>query len=239
VSSSLERFDEKARATFGRHGRTVVRRGELLRHTVYTRVLHWTVAVSFVLSLLSGFAIYSPWLYHWLTPLFGGGPMTRFLHPWFALVFTIAFAFQFVNWLRPMRWTNDDRRWMKRMRGYVTNREKVEPPETGFFNGGQKLYFWLIVFSAVIFLVTGLVMWFDHVAGRWLVAVSYVLHDLAGLLMLAGFIIHIYEGTAAQPGTFRSMVDGTVTDDWARTHHPAWFQDVARDDRREDVSRPE
>lgn len=239
MSSSLERFDEKARATFGRHGRTVVRRGELLRHTVYTRVLHWTVALSFVLALLSGFAIYSPWLYHWLTPLFGGGPMTRLLHPWFALVFILAFAFQFVNWLRPMRWTSDDRRWMKRIRGYATNSEKVEPPETGFFNGGQKLYFWLIVVSAVIFLITGLVMWFDHVAGRWLVAVSYVLHDLAGLLMLAGFIIHIYEGTAAQPGTFRSMVDGTVTDDWARTHHPAWFQDVARDNRRDDVSRPE
>src|SRR5687768_1357301 len=44
--------------------------------------------------------------------------------------------------------------------------------------------------------------------------VIYLLHDIAALLMLAGFIIHIYEGTAAQPGTFRSMVDGTVTEDW-------------------------
>ena len=215
-------FDEKAREAFGRRGRTVVRRGEVLRHTVYTRVLHWTVAISFVLALLSGFAIYSPWLYRWLTPLFGGGPMTRLLHPWFALVFTIAFAFQFVNWLRPMRWTGKDTRWLKRMRKYVTNQEKTESPETGFFNGGQKLYFWLIVFSTVIFLITGLLLWFDDVVPRWSVAVSYVLHDVAALLMLAGFIIHIYEGTAAQPGTFRSMVDGTVTDDWARTHHPAW-----------------
>ena len=70
---SVERFDRKARETFGRHGRTVVHRGEVLRHPVYTRVLHWTVAISFVLALLSGFAIYSPWLYRWLTPLFGGG----------------------------------------------------------------------------------------------------------------------------------------------------------------------
>ena len=57
-------------------------------------------------------------------------------------------------------------------------------------------------------------------------AVSYVIHDLAALLMLAGFIIHIYEGTAHQPGTFRSMMDGTVTEDWARTHHPGWFRAV-------------
>ena len=233
MSSSIERFDEKARGVFARHGRTVVRRGELLRHPVYTRVLHWTVAIFFVLALLSGFAIYSPWLYRWLTPLFGGGPMTRFLHPWFSLAFTIAFAFQFVNWLRPMRWTRNDTPWLRRFKAYVTNAEKTEPPETGFFNAGQKLYFWLIIFSTVIFLITGIVLWFDHVVPRWSVAVSYVLHNIAGLLMLAGFIIHIYEGTAAQPGTFHSMVDGTVTEDWARTHHPAWYADVTGHEPRE------
>ena len=231
----IENFDEKARTTFGRHGRTVVHRGEVLRHPVYTRVLHWTVAIFFVLALLSGFAIYSPWLYRWLTPIFGGGPMTRFLHPWFSLGFTIAFAFQFVNWLRPMRWTPSDSRWMKRMRAYVSNAQKTEPRETGFFNGGQKVYFWLIVFSVVIFLLTGFLMWFDDVTPRWFVAGSYVLHDIAGLLMLAGFIVHIYEGTAAQPGTFRSMIDGTVTDEWARTHHPAWHEDVTGERRQHEA----
>ena len=84
----------------------------------------------------------------------------------------------------------------------------------------------MIVFSALTFLVTGLLLWFDHVVPRWLVAISYVLHDLAALVMLAGFIIHIYEGTAAAPGTFQSMVDGTVTRDWAATHHPGWYSDV-------------
>src|SRR5687768_1161851 len=133
MSSFVERFDEKARRKFSRHGQTVVHRDELLRHPVYTRILHWCVALSFVLSLLSGFAIYSPWLYRWLTPLFGGGPMTRFLHPWFGVVFVVAFFFQFLNWLAPMRWTEADTRWMKRLRTYVSNRETPELPETGFF----------------------------------------------------------------------------------------------------------
>jgi formate dehydrogenase subunit gamma len=234
MSSSVERFDRKARGEFGRRGRTVVHRGELLRHPVYTRVLHWSVAISFILSLLSGFAIYSPWLYRWLTPLFGGGAMTRFLHPWFGLVFTIAFFFQFLNWFAPMQWTKADSRWMKRLRAYVSNRERLEPSETGFFNGGQKLYFWIIALSAVLFLITGIPLWFDDVVPRWLVAVSYVVHDIAALVMLAGFIIHIYEGTAAQPGTFRSMTDGTVTKEWAWTHHPAWYADVTGRDPRED-----
>jgi formate dehydrogenase subunit gamma len=234
MSSSAERFDEKARRAFSRYGRTVVHRGEVLRHPVYTRVLHWSVAITFILSLLSGFAIYSPWLYRWLTPLFGGGPMTRFLHPWFGLAFDVAFLFQFLNWFAPMRWVESDRRWMRRFRSYVSNRQKVEAEDVGFFNGGQKLYFWLIVGSAVLFLITGLFLWFDDVIPRWVVAVSYVLHDIAALVMLAGFIIHIYEGTAAQPGTFQSMTNGTVTEDWAWTHHPAWYGEVTGRDARQD-----
>jgi len=34
-------------------------------------------------------------------------------------------------------------------------------------------------------------------------------YDVAALFMLVGFIIHIDEGTAAQPGTFQSMTRGT------------------------------
>ena len=237
MNASVERFDERARREAERLGETVVRRGELLRHPVYTRVLHWSVAIFFVLSLLTGFAIYSPWLYRWITPLFGGGALTRLLHPWFGLLFTVAFFFQFLNWFTPMAWNSSDSRWLKRIRRYATNQDKLEHEEVGFFNGGQKIYFWAIVVSAVLFLITGLLMWFDHVTPRWVVAVSYVIHDLAALLMLAGFIIHIYEGTAAMPGTFRGMMNGTVTEKWAWTHHPAWYRAVTGRDARESYER--
>src|SRR5215216_2254965 len=237
MSSSVERFDERARREAERMGTTVVRRGELLRHPVYTRVLHWLVAITFVLSLLSGFAIYSPWLYRFLTPIFGGGAMTRFLHPWFGLFFDVFFLFQFLNWLTPMLWTNDDTRWLRRIKEYTTNTGKVESEEVGFFNGGQKLYFWAIVVSAVLFLITGLLLWFDNIFPRWLVAASYVIHDIAALIMLAGFIIHVYEGTAAMPGTFRAMVNGTVTEKWAWTHHPAWYRAVTGRNARESYER--
>src|SRR5205823_11444621 len=107
-------------------GRTIVRDDELLRHPVYTRVLHWSVAIFFIPALLSGLAIYSPWLFHALTPLFGGGAMTRLLHPWFSLGFVVGFTLQFLNWLEPMTWTGDDRRWIGRLKDYVANTEAVE-----------------------------------------------------------------------------------------------------------------
>jgi len=80
-------------------------------------------------------------------------------------------------------------------------------------------------------------MWFDNFFPRWLVAASYVVHDLAALLMFAGFVIHIYEGTSHQPGTFHSMINGTVTEKWAWTHHPDWYRDVTGRDAREAYDR--
>lgn len=209
----------------------------LLRHPVYTRVLHWLVAISFLLALVSGFAIYTPWLFRWLTPLFGGGPMTRLLHPWFSLAFVIVFVFQMLNWLRPMAWTKEDTRWIRRVRTYASNAEEVEPEWVGFFNGGQKAYFWVIVACALIFLITGIVIWFPLSFGRIAVSLSIVLHDIASLLMLGGFFLHIYESTFGQPGTFQSMTRGVVTRRWAWTHHPAWYRAVTGRNPREDFER--
>lgn len=237
MTTSVEQFDEKARREFGNLGRTTVHEGELLRHPVYTRFLHWTVAIFFFLALLSGLAVYSPWLFGWLTPLFGGGPMTRLLHPWFGLFFVIAYIFQFLNWLSPMIWTSADSKWIRRLPEYVKGEERLEPEYVGFFNGGQKLQFWEIIIGSGLLLITGLLMWFPEIAGRILVAISYVLHDIAALIMLFGIWIHIYLSTVGQPGTLRSMTRGVVTRAWAWTHHPAWYADVTGRNPREDYRR--
>jgi formate dehydrogenase subunit gamma len=237
VTAAIDDFDEKPRREFGKLGRTVVHEGELLRHPVYTRFLHWTVAIFFFLALLSGLAVYSPWLFQWLTPLFGGGAVTRVLHPWFGLVFLIAYLFQFANWLSRMRWTPDDSKWLRRLRHYVMGEEKLEPEYVGFFNGGQKLQFWEIIIGSGLLLITGVFLWFPELFGRILVAVSYPLHDLAALIMLFGIWIHIYLSTAGQPGTFQSMTRGVVTRAWAWTHHPEWYREATGRDPRIDHDR--
>ena len=226
--------DEIVERDLGGFGRTVIHEGELLRHPTYTRVLHWAVAIFFFAALLSGLAIYAPWTFTWLTPLFGGGPMTRFLHPWFGIGFVIVWLFQFLNWRGLMTWTEGDSRWLREIKRYVKNEERVEPEYVGFYNGGQKLQFWEIVFGGLLLLITGLLMWFPEVAGRIAVAISYVLHDVAALIMLGGIFIHIYLSTIGQPGTLHSMTRGVVTRAWAWTHHPAWYSEVTGHNARED-----
>src|SRR5437899_192634 len=94
-----------------RFGQTVVYEGEVPRHDVYTRVVHWSVAIFFILALLSGFAVFTPWLYSWLSPLFGSGARARLLHPWFGIAFVIVIVLQLRGWRNAMRWTENDRLW--------------------------------------------------------------------------------------------------------------------------------
>ena len=184
-------------------GKTTVYRGELLRHPVYTRVLHWAVALFFFLALFTGFGIYLPWLFRWFTPIFGGGPLSRIMHPYFGVGFVFFFALQVLNWFEPMIWTSADSRWMRNIKKIVSGEEKMDPPDTGFFNAGQKLQFWEIVGGCIAYLITGIILWAGaQTFGRIPVAISYVIHDISALIMLGGIFIHIYLSTIRRAGHF-------------------------------------
>jgi formate dehydrogenase subunit gamma len=227
MATTVERFDDRARALFDRFGHTTAYVGELVRHPVYTRVLHWLMALAFFLALFSGFGIYLPWLFRWFTPIFGGGPLLREMHPWFGLAFCFFFALQALNWLQPMLWTAADSRWMKNIQGNLKGEEALEPVDTGFFNAGQKVQFWEIMAGSIVYLLTGIVLWAGaRTFGRTAVAISYVLHDISALIMLGGIFIHVYLSTVGQHGTFRGMISGTVTEPWAWTFHPAWYREI-------------
>ena len=227
MASAVERLDDKARETFESLGQTTVYQGELPRHPVYTRVLHWMVALFFFLALFTGFGIYLPWLFRWFTPIFGGGQLLRIMHPYFGLAFVVFFALQTLNWLKPMAWTPADTNWMRHIKEMVSGRAKMEPSDTPFFNAGQKIQFWEIVGGCIAYLITGIIMWAGaRTFGRIPVAISYVIHDISALIMLGGIFIHIYQSTFGEPGTFQAMTRGAVSEAWAWTFHPAWYKDV-------------
>src|SRR5208283_5438039 len=238
MATTANRFVHRTNA-IDRLGRTVVYAGELLRHPVYTRFLHWMVGIFFFFALLSGFGIYLPWIFRFFTPLFGGGAMTRFLHPWFGLGFVFFFALQALNWWNVMTWTPADSRWMKHIKEYVTRSDSVESPETGFFNAGQKAQFWEIVCGCIAYVITGVIMWFPEIFGRILVAISYVVHDISALIMLFGIFFHVYLSTFGEPGTIQAMTRGTVSEAWAWTHHPAWYKAVTGRDPQEALKQAE
>lgn len=195
----------------------------LERFTFAERVVHWIVGVTFVILLLTGLALSYPKLY-WLTALVGGGSVARVLHPWTGVVFTVGLVAMFLLWLKEMHLARSDFEWLRALK-YYARHERDRVPPTGKYNGGQKIFFWVQVVLGVVFLVTGVALWFPEPFGAWLLTVMRLLHYLAALGGGLLLILHIYLGTIAYPGTAGSMLYGTVTREWARLHHPSWYEE--------------
>ncbi len=199
---------------------------EIVRHRRATRIIHWSVALTFFLALISGMPIWTP-LFAWMAALVGGMEVARIIHPYAGVLFFIASAFQFFHWLGDMRFRPEERGAWKPSRLMAYMRWEENPnDEGGKYNPGQKVFFYAVCLGALGFLVTGIVMWFPLYFPRLVRELAILLHDITFIFFIVGVITHIYLGTAAEPGTFRSMTRGTVSRRWARLHHPGWFRDV-------------
>jgi cytochrome b subunit of formate dehydrogenase len=116
---------------------------------------------------------------------------------------------------------------MRNIKKIVSGEEKMDPPDTGFFNAGQKIQFWEIVGGCIVYPdyrhhpVGGSADLRKNGRRRQL-----RLHDISALIMLGGIFIHIYLSTIGEPGTFQAMIRGAVSEAWAWTFHPAWYKQV-------------
>lgn len=201
----------------------------IVRYAFGERLVHWVAALSYVYLLLTGLAFWTPAMY-WLAIVLGGGYLTRAVHPWAGLLFAVVVFWMYRLWRRDMRVTAADREWRKAMAHYARNEDHLVPP-AGRFNYGQKTLFWLMVWAAGALLVSGLVLWRPDAVPRDLAAIrelAVLVHAVAALLTIGAFIVHLYMGLAVVPGGLSAMLHGTVTEEWARHHHPAWLDDVTR-----------
>ncbi len=206
------------------------RRATILRYTLNERTNHWIAGLTYVYCLITGLAFWSPYLF-WLAVIVGGGATSRFWHPWFGLVFTASVFLMYKTWRRDMLITNADRAWSKAVRYYIRNEDEKLPP-IDRFNYGQKVYFWLIFYGAILLMLSGIGLWFVESIPwtlRWLRYLAVAVHVGAALITIGAFIIHVYMGTAMVRGGFTSIIRGEVSPQWAKTHHRLWYERITGD----------
>jgi formate dehydrogenase subunit gamma len=202
----------------------VVVGNEIVRHNRASRLIHWAVAVTFLVCLLTGMPIWTP-VFGWMAHLVGGLSVARVIHPWAGIAFALASILMFFQWLSDMHFLPSERGWLgPKMFEYM--RYQSDDSEVGKYNGGQKLLFWSVSLGMVGLLFSGLLIWFPRTFPPLLLQFGYIIHDLTFILFAVAIVFHIYLGTAAEPGTFGSMIRGTVTRQWARLHHPRWYREV-------------
>ena len=193
------------------------------------RIIHWIVAITFVLLALSGLALFHPSMF-FLSSVLGGGTWTRILHPFIGLVMFVAFSSLAVRVWRANILDRKDKQWLKQADDVIANREE-RLPEVGKYNAGQKLVFWVQAACLILLLLSGIVIWRPYFAPAFsipVIRVAAVLHAFTAFVLILTIIIHIYAGIWVK-GSIRAMTRGYVTRAWARKHHPAWYREVTGD----------
>ncbi len=202
--------------------------GEVRRYSYTERMCHWITSAVYTYCLCTGLAFYTPYLF-WIAIALGGGPTSRFWHPFIGVAFFAAQMWMHHLWSSDMRVTAIDREWLDKSKEYAENHDENVPPQERF-NGGQKLYYWAMYFGAFFLLLSGLVMWFPEYlpAGlRWVRSLAILIHEASALITIGAFIIHVYMSVFVVPGSVTAMVEGHVSRAWARTHHRLWYDRVA------------
>ncbi len=204
------------------------------RYTPGARVNHWANAIIMICLALSGLALFHPSLF-FLTELFGGGQWARILHPWLGVAGVLTFLGLFIRFVRFNFWNRDDTRWMANVNHVLAGRED-QVPESGKYNAGQKIVFWVLSILIVLLITSGLALW-DPMFGQYTTIdqkrLAAVVHAFAALGLIMTVIVHIYAAIWVR-GTIRGMTRGSVTGGWAWRHHRKWLrQEVAHDAQQE------
>lgn len=203
------------------------RNPQVQRYSAGQRSNHWAVVICFVLAAVSGFALFHPALF-WLTSLMGGPQWARILHPYIGIAMFVLFLGMFSMFVSANIWRKEDSEWLASASKMISEGNKAPMSKnTGKYNGGQKIVFWIFTLSLLVLAVTGVLFWQAWFASSVPIPVQRVavlLHALAAFVLVLAFIVHVYAALWVK-GTLGAMVRGTVSTAWARYHHPRWFNE--------------
>jgi formate dehydrogenase subunit gamma len=196
------------------------------RYTTGARINHWITATSLVLLALSGLALFHPSLF-FLTGLFGGGQITRAIHPWIGVVLFFGFFGLFLRFWRANLWKAEDGTWLARLSDVLSGRED-RLPEVGKYNAGQKAVFWLMSILIIVLIVSGFGIWDTYFADYSTIGtkrVAVLVHAAAAVAIICVWIVHVYAAIWVR-GTIGAMTRGQVTGGWAWRHHRKWLKEL-------------
>jgi len=197
------------------------------RYTYIDRAWHWLLALFFFLAALSGLAFFHPSLFFFVH-LFGGGTWSRILHPFLGLgMFFFFAALGFRMWHHNLIDAND-RRWLMAAHHVMAGHEERAPP-AGRYNAGQKVLFWLLTLCMLGLLVTGFCFWRPLADGLPIevVRLATLLHAACAVGLILLVMGHIYMSYWTRE-SIRAMTQGWVTRRWAKSNHPAWYDEIER-----------
>ena len=179
------------------------------------RTLHWVNAVCFLYLLATGLILYLPSL----SELVSRRPLLKDIHLYTAAAWAGALALVLLL---------GDRRSLRRTLGEL---DRLDPK--GRMNRGQQLNTIATMAFAVLFSVTGVLLWYGERDTRFRFASTLLVHDWLMYVSFVLFLGHLYYALIL-PSTRHSlsgMTRGWVREDWAEGRHPDWVAALRSEER--------
>jgi formate dehydrogenase subunit gamma len=202
---------------------------KVLRFAKTERIVHWAIAVPFLVSFATALIlvlVYNPDPSRPYRSIFA---VIHRVSGVALIVFPLLATFKskgdamlhFYNIKQAWTWVFDDFKWLA-LKGVAAINSKIELPEAGKFNAGEKINFMVLMTTYPLYVATGLLMWLTHLA-----ILSWIMHFLMALLATPLLLGHLYmalfnaDSRQALPGMFTGLVERK----WAKHHHGRWYKE--------------
>ena len=199
---------------------------KILRFTLNERMVHWfTVLIFWLLGVTGLILLYGRMV---LIPLLGpaGFSITasasKEMHNLIGPLFLFAMLALIITFIKDNFYSSGDMKWLFKAGGLLGGHVSA-----GRFNAGEKIWFWIASIFGLALCITGLILDFAILGqGREVMALSHVIHSISAIVMISISFGHIYLGTAGMQGSFSSMANGYVDENWAKAHHDRWYEQI-------------
>lgn len=204
-----------------RTGRTIT------RWSAFERVMHWYVAIAFIVLAITGLSLIFGRTV--LIPLLGKegfaawAQLAKPIHDYLALPFAAGLFIMLLMWIGRNVPKAHDFVWLKSLGGAIGSGH----PPAGFFNGGEKLYYWMVFFGGIAMTLSGFFLLFPNLGTeREAMQFWHIIHLSSGLFLVGVALGHMYIGSIGTEGVLEGMVHGEVDEGFAKQHHSLWYEEV-------------
>ena len=203
---------------------------KLKRWSRLDRALHWSMAFTFLTLAFSGLMlVYGKHFLKPYIPTDWWGMViysAKQYHNYVGPLFFVLLIFMLLKWWRKSLFNKVDFQWFLKLGG-MAGKHKGTHPSAGFSNGGEKAIYWLLIVFGSFAAISGLILDFPIFGQtRRDMELSNLIHMFSALILICGFIFHIYIGLFGMEGALEGMVTGKVDETWAKEHHDLWYEEV-------------
>jgi len=209
----------------------------IVRLSANQRAQHWLLLTSFIVLVLTGFALQYP--ESWFAWLLGSEYLRRIIHRVAAVVMLVVGAYHIVYLgvtKEGQLWVSDMLPKLKDIRdvignfGYYLGASKTKP-KIARFGYPEKAEYWAVIWGTIIMGLTGLMIWFKlglfSFLPRWAIDIALAIHFYEAVLATLAIIVWHFYAVIFDPDVYPvnfAFLDGRVSEELYKEEHELAYE---------------